>query len=218
MKDFFELREELNLREAKVDSFTHPDDHPLTSKNDRGGPGHKLNFSDKDIMRKLKRTMSDHEKKHMRGAYRDDSAIVHGKTNRTMSSIVGKTTKQVRKEVQAHIAKHHPENKIDESITDRGSHFANVAKNHDEKYKYHRSLAYDSEKDSPQQKAHKRAAHLHQTAAMTAKRVSDVHDPTHPDYHKVDDHTADYHSDAKKAKEAETIARESESEKRKNLK
>ena len=108
------------------------------------------------------------------------------------------------------------ESTIDESIKDRGSHFANVAKNHNEKHKYHQALAYESEKDSPQRKAHQRAAHLHQTAAMTAKRVSDVHNPEHPDHHKVDDHTADYHNDAKKAKEAETVARESESEKRKN--
>lgn len=115
---------------------------------------------------------------------------------------------QLREELNLH--------KIDESIKDRGSHFENVAKNHNEKHKYHQALAYESEKNSPQRKAHERAASLHQTAAMTAKRVSDVHNPEHPDHHKVDDHTADYHNDAKKAKEAEAVARESESEKRKN--
>lgn len=69
----------------------------------------------KGTMAKLKKGMSDHEKKHMKGAYMDDVDIVHAKTGKTMSSVLDhkndkpKSYGQVRKEIQAHIAKHHPE-------------------------------------------------------------------------------------------------------------
>jgi len=101
---------------------------------------------------------------------------------------------------------------VKENITDRGTHFANVAKNHEEKHKYHMDLYHDSEKNSPAKAAHQRAADAHQTAAMTAKRVSGVHNPSHPDHMDVSKHTADYHNHAKKAKEAEAEAREAQSE------
>ena len=66
-------------------------------------------------MTKLRKGMSAHEKKHMKGAYFDDVDIVHAKTGKTMSRTYvdhkgkSKTYGQVRKEIQAHIAKHHPE-------------------------------------------------------------------------------------------------------------
>jgi hypothetical protein len=71
----------------------------------------------KGTMAKLKKGMSDHEKKHMQGAYFDDHHIVHAKTGKTMSKVVdhekdrSKTYGEVRKEIQAHIAKHHPESR-----------------------------------------------------------------------------------------------------------
>jgi len=78
---------------------------------------HTLRHSSRGTMTKLKKGMSDHEKKHMSGAYMDDTAIVHRKTGKTMAHVMrfnGKDTKpktfgEVRKEIQAHISKHHPE-------------------------------------------------------------------------------------------------------------
>ena len=69
----------------------------------------------KGTMTKLKKGMTPHEKKHMKGAYFDDVDIVHAKTGKTMSRVYHdhkdkpKTYGEVRKEIQAHIAKHHPE-------------------------------------------------------------------------------------------------------------
>ena len=104
MSHFKELVEETIL-----DYLLESDDAPLTKKTDNGK--HQLLHTDRSMLTKIRKGMSDHEKKHMAGAYRDDTDIVHNKTGRTMTSIHGKTVGQARKEIQAHIAKHHPEQK-----------------------------------------------------------------------------------------------------------
>jgi len=74
-----------------------------------------MRHTNRGALSKLKKGMTDHEKKHMKGAYIDDSDVVHRKTGRTMSNLLdhkndkAKTYGEVRKEIQAHIAKHHPE-------------------------------------------------------------------------------------------------------------
>lgn len=83
------------------------DDTPLTRKGADGK--HQLMHKDRSMMSAIRKGMSDHEKKHMGGAYRDDTDIVHRATGKTMTSLHGKTVDQARKEIQAHIAKHHPE-------------------------------------------------------------------------------------------------------------
>lgn len=83
------------------------DDTPLSRKDADGK--HQLMHKDKSIMSAIRKGMSDHEKKHMGGAYRDDTDVVHRATGKTMTSLHGKTVDQARKEIQAHIAKHHPE-------------------------------------------------------------------------------------------------------------
>lgn len=102
MSDYKQLAEEIIL-----DYLSESDDAPLTRKREDGK--HELLHKDSSMMRKIRKGMSDHEKKHMSKAYRDDTDIVHHKTGKTMTSIHGKTVGQARKEIQAHIAKHHPE-------------------------------------------------------------------------------------------------------------
>jgi hypothetical protein len=97
------------VEETILAILTESDDAPLTRKNDETGK-HRLLHTDRSMMTKIRKGMTDHEKKHMAGAYRDDTNIVHRKTGRTMASIHGKTVGQARKEIQAHIAKHHPVN------------------------------------------------------------------------------------------------------------
>ena len=82
---------------------------------------HELRHTNKGTMAKLKKGMTAHEKKHMKGAYMDDTDIVHRATGKTMGRTMSfghgpdgkgkksKTFGEVRKEIQAHIAKHHPE-------------------------------------------------------------------------------------------------------------
>ena len=96
------------VEETIWDILTENDDEHLTKKHSDGK--YELLHKDSSMMRKIKKGMTDHEKKHMAGAYRDDTDIVHRKTAKTMGSIHGKTVGQARKEIQAHIAKHHPEN------------------------------------------------------------------------------------------------------------
>lgn len=72
-------------------------------------------------MNKLRQGMSHHERKHMDRAELGGPGgwegrrvhIVHKDTGRTMSKMVdggkSKTYGEVRKEIQAHIAKYHPE-------------------------------------------------------------------------------------------------------------
>jgi len=83
------------------------DDTPLTRKTADGK--HQMMHKDKSAMRAIRKGMSDHEKKHFGGAYRDDTDVVHKATGKTMTSLHGKTVGQARREIQAHIAKHHPE-------------------------------------------------------------------------------------------------------------
>ena len=95
MKEFVELDEAIG------------DDTPLTRETSDGK--HQMMHKDKSAIRAISKGMSDHEKKHFAGAYRDDTDIVHKATGKTMTSLHGKTVGQARKEIQAHIAKHHPE-------------------------------------------------------------------------------------------------------------
>lgn len=96
---FLEALEAINENDNQI--LTRP--HPTR-------PGrHELVHKDRSMLMKIKKGMSDHEKKHMSGAYRDDTSIVHKKTGKTMTTIHGKTVGQARKEIQDHIAKHHPE-------------------------------------------------------------------------------------------------------------
>jgi hypothetical protein len=97
------------VEETIFNILNESDDEPLTKKHDDGK--HSFLHSKSSMMRKIKKGMSDHEKKHMSGAYTDDTDIVHRKTGKTMTSIHGKTVGQARKEIQSHIAKHHPEEK-----------------------------------------------------------------------------------------------------------
>ena len=83
------------------------DDAPLTRKTDDGK--HVQLHKDRKIMSAIRKGMTDHEKKHMGRAYRDDTDIVHRDTGKTMGSIHGKTVDQARSEIRKHIAKHHPE-------------------------------------------------------------------------------------------------------------
>ena len=83
------------------------DDAPLTRKSDDGK--HVQLHKDRKIMSAIRKGLSDHEKKHMGRAYRDDTDIVHRDTGKTMASIHGKTVDQARSEIRKHIAKHHPE-------------------------------------------------------------------------------------------------------------
>ena len=94
------------VEESILDYLSENDDEHLTKKHSDGK--YELLHRDRIMMRKLRKGMTDHEKKHMAGAYRDDTDIVHPKTGKTMGSIHGKTVGQARKEIQAHIAKHHP--------------------------------------------------------------------------------------------------------------
>ena len=95
-----QVRESLNFSSDKQ-LLTRP--HPTMAGK------HELVHTDRSMLMKIKKGMSDHEKKHMSGAYRDDTDIVHNKTGKTMTSIHGKTVGQARKEIQNHIAKHHPD-------------------------------------------------------------------------------------------------------------
>jgi len=71
--------------------------------------------SNRGTLTKIKKGMTPHEKKHMKGAYLDDTDVVHGKTGRTMGHTLhhdrgeSKTYGEVRKQIQAYIAKNHPE-------------------------------------------------------------------------------------------------------------
>lgn len=103
-EDFKQLVEETIL-----DCLRENDDEQLTAKTASGK--HALLHKPRSMMNKIRKGMTDHEKKHMAGAYRDDTAIVHRKSSKTMTTIHGKTVGQARKEIQAHIAKHHPEEK-----------------------------------------------------------------------------------------------------------
>ena len=113
MKTFFELKEELSILHESDDQTTHV----------KGGIYglHDTRHSHRKMMNKLRIGMSYHERKHMDraelsgpGGWEGKSThIVHGDTGRTMSKMVdggkSKTYGEVRKEIQAHIAKHHPE-------------------------------------------------------------------------------------------------------------
>lgn len=92
------------------------DDTPLTRahKDDSGRERHSMAHSDRATMSAIRKGLSDHEKKHFGGAYRDDTDIVHRKTGRTMGTLHGKTVGQARAEIQKHIAKHHPETETKE--------------------------------------------------------------------------------------------------------
>ena len=108
MEQFKSLIEEFvedQLSEALGDN----DSLTTARKDDNGRERHVLNHPDKRVMSAIRKGMSDHEKKHFSGAYRDDTDIVHKKTGKTMGSIHGKTVAQARAEIQKHIAKHHPE-------------------------------------------------------------------------------------------------------------
>ena len=124
MQEIKKLVEETLLKTLEV--LGESDDHPVMDKvkanphmpkhyNDRMTKMHQTRHSSKGTMTKLRKGMSDHEKKHMAGAYFDDDHIVHSNTSKTMSKVLdekGEKSKnfgQVRKEIQAHIAKHHPE-------------------------------------------------------------------------------------------------------------
>ena len=98
MKSFQQMRESLNFSS----------DNQLLTKPHPTRPGkHELVHTDRSMMMKIKKGMSDHEKKHMSGAYRDGTAIVHKKTSKTMTTIHGKKVGQARKEIQDYIAKNH---------------------------------------------------------------------------------------------------------------
>ena len=118
-KTFFELKEELSILHESDDQtvLTGPYKHRLNP----DATYHQLRHTEKGTMAKLKKGMTDHEKKHMKNAYMDDTDIVHAATGKTMSRTIhfglgkdgkgkkSKTYGEVRKEIQAHIAKHHPE-------------------------------------------------------------------------------------------------------------
>lgn len=109
-----------------LEAINESDDHTVLTRgkpqpgmpkhyNDRVTQMFDQRHSTKGTMAKLKKGMSDHEKKHMKGAYFDDTHIVHRNSSKTMSNVLDhkkdkpKTYGEVRKEIQAHIAKHHPE-------------------------------------------------------------------------------------------------------------
>lgn len=106
MQDIKKLVEETFLETLEV--LSESDDHTVID-------NRRWRHSPDATMTKLKKGMSDHEKKHMKGAYTDGADIVHEKSSKTMSHALddkGEKSKnfgQVRKEIQAHIAKHHPE-------------------------------------------------------------------------------------------------------------
>jgi len=108
-----------------LEAMSESDDHTVLEKEPHR-PGWKgcdgkdrrmwqMRHSNRGALSKLKKGMTDHEKKHMKGAYIDDGDVVHRKTGRTMSYLLNhkngkaKTYGEVRKEIQAHIAKNHPE-------------------------------------------------------------------------------------------------------------
>ena len=126
-KTFFELKEELSILHESDDQtvLVHEPPNPFRPDARRM---HTLRHTQKGTMAKLKKGMTDHEKKHMKGAYMDDTDIVHRATGKTMGRTMsfghgkdGKGTKSktfgvVRKEIQAYIAKHHPE-KLKEELS-----------------------------------------------------------------------------------------------------
>ena len=104
MSNFKEL-----VTESILDCLVESDNQLLTRPHPTRAGKHELVHTDRSMLMKIKKGMSDHEKKHMSGSYRDGTDIVHRKTSKTMTSIHGKTVGQARKEIQDHIAKHHPD-------------------------------------------------------------------------------------------------------------
>ena len=102
MKSFQQMRESL-------DCLVENDNQLLTRPHPTQAGKHELVHTDRSMLMKIKKGMNDHEKKHMSGAYRDGTDIVHKKTSKTMTSIHGKKVGQARKEIQDHIDKHHPD-------------------------------------------------------------------------------------------------------------
>jgi ribosomal protein L21E len=71
---------------------------------------HQIMHSDKKIISSLKKNASDHAKKHLAGAYRDGSDIVHKATGKTMANIKkGTTMGDLHKQVHNYIDKNHPQ-------------------------------------------------------------------------------------------------------------
>lgn len=122
MSDIKSIVENVFLETLEV--MNESDDQPVLEKEPHrvGWPkgGRRMwqhRHSDRGTLTKIKKGMTDHEKKHMKGAYLDDTDVVHGKTGRTMGHTLhhdrgeSKTYGEVRKQIQAYIAKNHPEKK-----------------------------------------------------------------------------------------------------------
>lgn len=77
---------------------------------------HQIMHSDKKIISSLKKNASDHAKKHLAGAYRDGSDIVHKASGKTMANIKkGTTMGDLHKQVHNYIDKNHPQ-KADSTV------------------------------------------------------------------------------------------------------
>lgn len=105
-----------------IEALNESDDQPVLEKEPHrvGWPkgGRRMwqhRHSDRGTLTKIKKGMTPHEKKHMKGAYLDDTDVVHAKTGRTMGHTLhhdrgeSKTYGEVRKQIQDYIAKNHPE-------------------------------------------------------------------------------------------------------------